>query len=919
MQKRLIGFICVVAFLACVCDARAAVVLAEKFGYADGSVTNVSALQWANHSGTGGQANVASGKLVLTEAESEDINARLDGRPYATNSLAVLYASFVLNCTALPSGTGGYFAHFKDDTTSGFRGRVFSSTAGAAVGQFRLGVAAAAGTPSATLATDLSLNTDYRVVVRYAVATGVSTLWVNPSSEADPGVTSTDAAALLPVTSIAFRQSLSGGNGIGSMTVDDLMVATSFAELTGPVVVENPARIVVEPVDQKVAAGLVASFGVTATGDAPLVYQWYLNGKPIAGAEAAIYRIEAVQSVHEGAYTVVVRNASGSVTSQAATLSLQAPAGPVVSTIAALRALVDPQTFAPTNTTELFVAEGVVTTHVNVTTDANALFYIQDTTAGIAVFVSGGSAIRPKAGDRVRVTGPLGHFNGLLELNLVASNPQHKVETLSSGNPLPTPKPLAFSAQGDPATMEALEGSVVVASGVLLDLAQANFPSATSGGNVTMSNEAGEKFVLRVDARVLDITGQPKPTVPVSVIGVLAQFDGSSPYTTGYQLTPTRFGDIQGGVVAPKIEFTHGLELLRAGDAPTNTFTEIVLLPGERVSTLVRATSPDGAMVTVTTRAEGLPSGATWSLERAQATNVTGRFSYQATASEAGRRFEIALSAANAQATNTVVWTIYVPTPSEQRITIGEFHANPPSTVVEPYPNLLSRTGVPGAPGSDDEWVELVSLADTDTDLLGWTISDSVQVRHRFYETFRIGTSNAVVVYGGPLNAFAPQLDVPSIPASENAFGFGLNNTGGDSIWLRNAQSNLVSRVVYSTLSTNGTMTRFPNLEGAFVAHTSVATKAASPGRQFNGEPFSVSALVTPKAPKLEAAALTSAGVRLRWDARVGSSYSVHRADSVSAVFAPIATGLTSGAGVVEFVDPIGAGTQHRFYRISTP
>src|SRR6185436_1242017 len=108
--------------------ASAAVVLSDAFSYADGSLTNVSNLKWANHSGTG-TVDVSGGKAILTQARGEDVNALLDGQPYATNSATVLYAKFTVNFSALPSGpTGGYFAHFKDGTTSGFRARVYAVT-----------------------------------------------------------------------------------------------------------------------------------------------------------------------------------------------------------------------------------------------------------------------------------------------------------------------------------------------------------------------------------------------------------------------------------------------------------------------------------------------------------------------------------------------------------------------------------------------------------------------------------------------------------------------------------------------------------------------------------------------------------------------------------------------------------------------
>jgi hypothetical protein len=54
-----------------------------------------------------------------------------------------------------------------------------------------------------------------------------------------------------------------------------------------------------------------------------LLYQWRLNGALIAGATATTLSITNAQNAHAGAYTVVVRNNGGAVTSQVATLTVE--------------------------------------------------------------------------------------------------------------------------------------------------------------------------------------------------------------------------------------------------------------------------------------------------------------------------------------------------------------------------------------------------------------------------------------------------------------------------------------------------------------------------------------------------------------------------------------------------------------------
>ncbi|HXG48669.1 MAG TPA: hypothetical protein VNO52_13665, partial [Methylomirabilota bacterium] len=117
-------------------------IFCDDFSYADGVVIRVSGGLWRNHSGTIGQMLAGSGRLHVSSAQSEDVNARLAGGPYVFGSGARLYAKFVLNVSTLPvTEYGNYFAHFKDDTAAGFTARVFIQTRGAEPGRYRLAIA----------------------------------------------------------------------------------------------------------------------------------------------------------------------------------------------------------------------------------------------------------------------------------------------------------------------------------------------------------------------------------------------------------------------------------------------------------------------------------------------------------------------------------------------------------------------------------------------------------------------------------------------------------------------------------------------------------------------------------------------------------------------------------------------------------
>jgi hypothetical protein len=80
---------------------------------------------------------------------------------------------------------------------------------------------------------DLDLNTTYNVAMRYKVAVGVSTLWVNPSSINDTSVTATDVITAGEIDRVALREpgTTSTPSASGSQLIDDLVVSTSFNDV----------------------------------------------------------------------------------------------------------------------------------------------------------------------------------------------------------------------------------------------------------------------------------------------------------------------------------------------------------------------------------------------------------------------------------------------------------------------------------------------------------------------------------------------------------------------------------------------------------------------------------------------------------------------------------------------------------------
>lgn len=100
---------------------------------------------------------------------------------------------------------------------------------------------------------------------------------------------------------------------------------TAPAPVPAPTPLQAPA-ITAQPVNTTVTELQPVSFSVTATGAAPLSYEWRRNGTPIAGATSATLTINAALAAdHSAKYSAVVTNSAGSVTSADAVLTEELP------------------------------------------------------------------------------------------------------------------------------------------------------------------------------------------------------------------------------------------------------------------------------------------------------------------------------------------------------------------------------------------------------------------------------------------------------------------------------------------------------------------------------------------------------------------------------------------------------------------
>jgi hypothetical protein len=130
-------------------------------------------------------------------------------------------------------------------------------------------------------------------------------------------VTNVSAANLLPgenVLAVEVHQQ--------SATSTDVVFGLSLTALVPPM---TPIAITSQPTNLVVITSSSAQFSVGVTGSSPF-YQWFKNGSPINGANAATYNIASASAGDAGTYSVMVSNLTSSATSGNATLTVNPPA-----------------------------------------------------------------------------------------------------------------------------------------------------------------------------------------------------------------------------------------------------------------------------------------------------------------------------------------------------------------------------------------------------------------------------------------------------------------------------------------------------------------------------------------------------------------------------------------------------------------
>ena len=336
-----------------------------------------------------------------------------------------------------------------------------------------------------------------------------------------------------------------GGGSVGTapfrMTFDHLQLSATAASgvPVAPVVTGDFTP-------RTVAAGAAVSLSVTATGTAPLTYQWFKNGSTaVAGATADTLAFASVVPTDAGSYTCAVTNAAGTTLSSAIVLSVTAT--PATVTLGGLAAT---YTGTPKSATATTVPAGLPVT-----------------------FTYNGSAVAPTAAGNYTVVATVNHptYAGTATGTLVVAR---AVQTIAFGA-LPatirvgTAFTLAATAtSGGPVALSVVAGNAIL-SGTALT------PNAATAITVR-GTQAGDTNYLPASTDLTFTTA--KQNQSITFAAVADQPPGTAPVTLSASASsglPVAFSVLSGPGLAVGNTVTPtgtGTVLVRASQPGNDTF-----------------------------------------------------------------------------------------------------------------------------------------------------------------------------------------------------------------------------------------------------------------------------------------------------------------------------------------------------------
>jgi len=433
-------------------------------------------------------------------------------------------------------------------------------------------------------------------------------------TDATGSVVKTDVALTFGSASTAgnatFIASLRGSDptdGSGAVTLANSTAGSPYAlspifarEASGQSVSLNLTGILADKTISDVTVlvpellGLPLASNVTLTGTGAASAVVTVNGQLITVTGAAVTTTASMTMNISGLSTPALGNLSSNlgnlpftVSTARAGGSLKAlgasPSAFVLMPIETIRAKETNGT--PTYNGNFVAVEGVCTDTLTATGTAPAFLQYGD--YGVAISSSAITKVFAK-GTRYAVAGTVGSSNGLTNVNPLSLS---AIAELGSGT-LPTPRVITLPLSFDDA--EKYEGSLVQ----IANLSKSTTELEAWGASITITATDGTNTI---DIRIQqNSTATAEPGYPVTITGILGQYDTSLPRTSGYQIMPRTPEDLS---FVPQLKFAWSVPSVvilenGAGFNPSITFLTVSRV-GSSVGTAAveLSISPAGRMI----------------------------------------------------------------------------------------------------------------------------------------------------------------------------------------------------------------------------------------------------------------------------------------------------------------------------------
>lgn len=316
-----------------------------------------------------------------------------------------------------------------------------------------------------------------------------------------------------------------------------------------------------------------------------------ITGTAITASNSAVISIAGLSTptpsalTDTGAYPFMIRTAGS--TGSLAPIPLNPPA--LVSIPVASLRDVD-ETGTPVDNGRQVVIEAVCTAEDFQLNNTSA--FVQDGAFGINIFQPG-AELGLVRGNRYLISGVVTPFNATTEL--ITANVSD-VQDLGPAAPV-TPATLTVAALM--ANPEQYEGSLVRVANLTLKEGETDF--FATGSTITMQDGPNPGDFLDIYIQPTS-TATTDPAYPAAITGIFLQYDTTSPFTSGYELSPRDLDDLGAG--APPAGYTEwaaaypgigGAETDADGDGQSN-FLEYALgtVPSDRASVQDQAVTSVG-------------------------------------------------------------------------------------------------------------------------------------------------------------------------------------------------------------------------------------------------------------------------------------------------------------------------------------